>query len=122
MSHVSHTFALGTMISLAAGFVLGCIYVLLRTRKERDASDPQMQSLKQTAKEMIENGNLTGLNPHKVYKFCCRYEQMTADNKRWAADVRDMCEAVNRIHRDCEYVEDLYYVPEQMLLDILERK
>ena len=117
---MSHTYAFGILISLAAGFALSCIYVLLRTRKKREASDMQLQSLKQSAKEMIGSGNFTGLNPHKVYNFCKQYEQMSADSRRWARDVDEMCEAVSGILRDCDFVEDIYYVPESMLLDILE--
>lgn len=116
-------------ISLAAGFALGTVYVLLRTRRSCDESDIQLQPLKQAANEMIKTGNLTGLNPHKVYKFCLLYEQMAAEIKSLRTHVRDMDAEVNFILANCRhepspenYAEVTYHVPRYMLLDIQDRK
>ena len=126
---MSQETAFAILISLAVGFALGCIYTLFRTRRVRDESDIQLQSLKQSAKEMIESGNLTGLNPHKVYKFCKQYEQISADNKQCHEDISRMCDQIGFILINCDhepspddYTEDIYHVPHYMLLDILERK
>jgi hypothetical protein len=108
-------------LTLASGFALGCIYTLIRSRRRRDIVDMQLQSLKQTAKGMIDSGNLAGLNPHKVYKFCEQYEQLKAERDGLSESVHDMCEKVSAILRDGDYVEDIYYVPESSLFDILEK-
>ena len=106
---------------LSAGFALGCIYTLLRSRRSRDESDMQLQSLKQAAGDMIKSGSMTGLNPHKVYKFCIQYEQMSADNKELSEELDDMCSQTADVLRDCDNFEGIYNVPEWMLLDILEK-
>ena len=116
---MSQTYALGILISLSIGFALGCVYVLLRTRRTRCIADPQIQSLKETAREMISKGSLAGLNPHKVLRLCAEYEEMKADNQMYIVSTHCVRRTVQTILRDYDRVEDIYYFPESVRLDIL---